>query len=380
MVYTVGPQADPGGLVRGMTEALAQLGLEAFAVNHEFMNSQYEINLRHADALTAADRAFRLKAAVKDIAAQQRAGRDVHGQAVQRPGRLGHAPAPLARPRRRATRSTRPARPTASARELRRVHRRRARARARADGVPEPDDQRLPPHPARLARADARQLGLGQPRDVHPHPARARRRDAARDPRRRRRRQPVPGDRRRAGRRRARHARASSSRRRRSRATPTAPSPTSPARRCPRSLEEALDALEADAVLRERARRRRSSRRSWRSSASRSSATARGSRTGRSTSTSTTSRAAMTHDPSFIDLSDHDAFVDGRPARGVRRAAPRGPRALEPRARRRPGFWAVTRYEDIRHVHRNVGRLLVRDRRHLARGPRRPSRSRRASR
>jgi glutamine synthetase len=71
MVYTVGPQADPDGLVRGVTESLAQLGLEAFAVNHEFMNSQYEINLRHADAVTAADRAFRLKTAVKDIAAQR---------------------------------------------------------------------------------------------------------------------------------------------------------------------------------------------------------------------------------------------------------------------------------------------------------------------
>jgi glutamine synthetase len=70
MVYTVGPQADPGGVVREMTEGLAQLGLEVFAVNHEFMNSQYEINLRHADAVTAADRAFRLKTAVKDIAAQ----------------------------------------------------------------------------------------------------------------------------------------------------------------------------------------------------------------------------------------------------------------------------------------------------------------------
>lgn len=70
MVYTVGPQADPGGLVRRMTEDLATLGLEVFAVNHEFMNSQYEINLRHGDALTAADRAFRLKTAVKDIAAQ----------------------------------------------------------------------------------------------------------------------------------------------------------------------------------------------------------------------------------------------------------------------------------------------------------------------
>jgi glutamine synthetase len=70
MVYTVGPQADPGGIVRAMTEGLAALGLEVLAFNHEFMNSQYEINLRHTDALAAADRAFRLKAAVKDIAAQ----------------------------------------------------------------------------------------------------------------------------------------------------------------------------------------------------------------------------------------------------------------------------------------------------------------------
>ncbi len=71
MVYTVGPQADPGGIVRKMTEDMSALGLEVYAVNHEFMNSQYEINLRHSDALSAADRAFRLKAAVKDIAAQR---------------------------------------------------------------------------------------------------------------------------------------------------------------------------------------------------------------------------------------------------------------------------------------------------------------------
>ena len=71
MVYTVGPQADPGGIVRVMTEGLAALGVQVLAFNHEFMNSQYEINLRHTDALLAADRAFRLKAAVKDIAAQQ---------------------------------------------------------------------------------------------------------------------------------------------------------------------------------------------------------------------------------------------------------------------------------------------------------------------
>jgi glutamine synthetase len=70
MVYTVGPRADPGGIVREMTEALAQLGLEVLATSHEFMNGQYEINLRHTDALRAADRAFLLKAAVKDMAAR----------------------------------------------------------------------------------------------------------------------------------------------------------------------------------------------------------------------------------------------------------------------------------------------------------------------
>ena len=70
MVYTVGPQADPGGLVRGMTESLAQRGSGRSRSNHEFMNSQYEINLRSAGALIAADRASRLKSAVKDIAAQ----------------------------------------------------------------------------------------------------------------------------------------------------------------------------------------------------------------------------------------------------------------------------------------------------------------------
>jgi glutamine synthetase len=69
MVYTVGPQVDPGGLVRKLTEDLSQMGLGAFAMNHEFMNSQYEINLHHSDAVTAADQAFRLKSAVKDVAA-----------------------------------------------------------------------------------------------------------------------------------------------------------------------------------------------------------------------------------------------------------------------------------------------------------------------
>jgi glutamine synthetase len=70
MVYTVGPQADPRGVVREIAEALSRLGMGTFAATHEFMNSQYEINLRHDPAMIATDRAFRLKAAVKDVAAQ----------------------------------------------------------------------------------------------------------------------------------------------------------------------------------------------------------------------------------------------------------------------------------------------------------------------
>jgi glutamine synthetase len=68
MVYTVGPQVDPGGIVRLLSEQLAAMGLGAYAANHEYMNSQYEINLHHGEAVGAADRGFRLKAAVKDVA------------------------------------------------------------------------------------------------------------------------------------------------------------------------------------------------------------------------------------------------------------------------------------------------------------------------
>lgn len=71
MVYTVGRQADPRGISSELLRHCADLGLGAFAANHEYMNSQYEINIRESHALDAADRAFRLRAAVKDYAAQQ---------------------------------------------------------------------------------------------------------------------------------------------------------------------------------------------------------------------------------------------------------------------------------------------------------------------
>lgn len=70
-VYTVGAVSDPRDVLLRMLLWCDELGLEAFAGNHEFMSSQYEINLKHSDALDAADRAFMLKAAVKEIAVRE---------------------------------------------------------------------------------------------------------------------------------------------------------------------------------------------------------------------------------------------------------------------------------------------------------------------
>jgi glutamine synthetase len=69
-VYTVGGIADPDGILGRMLDASVALGLEAVALAHEYGRSQYEINLRHAAALTSADRAFRFKSLVKELAAR----------------------------------------------------------------------------------------------------------------------------------------------------------------------------------------------------------------------------------------------------------------------------------------------------------------------
>jgi glutamine synthetase len=70
-VYTVGAISDPLQINLRTLLWADELGLKAFAGNHEFMNSQYEINLKHSAALDAADRAFMLKAAVKEVAATE---------------------------------------------------------------------------------------------------------------------------------------------------------------------------------------------------------------------------------------------------------------------------------------------------------------------
>jgi glutamine synthetase len=69
-VYTAGAHVDPEGVFLSMLRGLDRLEIGAFAGNHEFSPSQYEINLWHGEALNAADRTFLLKTAIQDIAAR----------------------------------------------------------------------------------------------------------------------------------------------------------------------------------------------------------------------------------------------------------------------------------------------------------------------
>lgn len=67
-VYTAGRKGDPDGHLLRTLRHLRDLGLGVTMGNHEFGGGQFEINLHHSGALDAADRAFRFKAAVQEIA------------------------------------------------------------------------------------------------------------------------------------------------------------------------------------------------------------------------------------------------------------------------------------------------------------------------
>jgi glutamine synthetase len=67
-VYVVGRKGDPQGLLVHMLRQLRDAGLRVTAANHEFSPGQFEINLGHSDLADAADRSFRLKSAVQEIA------------------------------------------------------------------------------------------------------------------------------------------------------------------------------------------------------------------------------------------------------------------------------------------------------------------------
>lgn len=70
-VYTAGLRADPDNHLLRTLRQLRDLDIGVITGNHEFDGGQYEINLTHSDALDAADRSFRFKAAVKELARRE---------------------------------------------------------------------------------------------------------------------------------------------------------------------------------------------------------------------------------------------------------------------------------------------------------------------
>jgi glutamine synthetase len=70
-VYTVGGVADPKGTLSRMLDAAVEYELGAVAAAHEYGRGQFEISLRHSPAVDSADRAFRFKAMVKEMAARE---------------------------------------------------------------------------------------------------------------------------------------------------------------------------------------------------------------------------------------------------------------------------------------------------------------------
>ncbi len=70
-VYVSGLKGDPENVLLNALRQLGDYGIEVVAANHEFSSGQFEINLWHGEALDAADRAHRFKAAIKEMALMQ---------------------------------------------------------------------------------------------------------------------------------------------------------------------------------------------------------------------------------------------------------------------------------------------------------------------
>ncbi|GAA3437440.1 glutamine synthetase family protein [Kutzneria kofuensis] len=70
-IYVSGTRGDPDLHLIRTVRHLRDLGLGVLSGNHEYCPGQFEINLAHSGALDSADRAFRFKAAVKDLARRE---------------------------------------------------------------------------------------------------------------------------------------------------------------------------------------------------------------------------------------------------------------------------------------------------------------------
>ncbi len=67
-IYVAGLKGDPDNTLLRSVRQLHKYGLDVVAGNHEFFSGQFEINLLHSEALDAADRTFRFKSAIKELA------------------------------------------------------------------------------------------------------------------------------------------------------------------------------------------------------------------------------------------------------------------------------------------------------------------------
>lgn len=67
-VYVAGLKGDRGRHILRSLRLLRGMDLDITMGNHEFCSGQFEINLHHSEAVHAADRAFRFKAAIKELA------------------------------------------------------------------------------------------------------------------------------------------------------------------------------------------------------------------------------------------------------------------------------------------------------------------------
>jgi glutamine synthetase len=90
LVYTLSPSVDTEGVLREMEDAVGAMGLPMVGSNQEYFGSQWEINLRYAEALKAADDAHLFKLAIKEIAAQHGLVATFMGKPVQELGTSGY--------------------------------------------------------------------------------------------------------------------------------------------------------------------------------------------------------------------------------------------------------------------------------------------------
>ena len=177
---------------------LQTLGWGPYANDHEDANCQFEINWEYSDALTTADRHTFYRWMVKTMAEERGLHATFHAQALRRPHRLGrplpHEPVGHGQRDQPLPRRERPQRAVADGLPL---HGRRPRPRPGPRGRHRTAGQQLQaPHPRRPPLR--RQLGPGlrhlrrlQPHPDDPHPGPR----PHREPLRRRRRQPLPGQR-----------------------------------------------------------------------------------------------------------------------------------------------------------------------------------------